>query len=1220
MKLRLLPYCVLFILNLLIPNQGVSQKINAPRQECLKNITSYSYTPPTGETLSSASWSFGDGNTSSSLNPQNVYRSKGAYLVTINATFASGQSRTDTFTIFVHNLPKAKYSFSRLSNFCFNNNGVCILDSSTKAEQGQSLTNTLVVWGDGNFVNNSNPSPGQTSCHQYQMADNYTIKIEVTDIYGCKSTDSRAITIKEQTIANVDVTNEFKDCYTKTVCIKNLSSGKNKNSATYLWTITGSGTDTNRYFSNKRCIDYSKNFTGTVSLKVTDANGCTDEDFAIFKIEIDSIPSSIVLSDSILCYGTKHIANANALMPKLDSYQWSIDDKAASTTLKDGLNFNPKTDGLMPGLHKITLKIKRGNCTRTLNAWIRVIGPVATFGIYNADNCLLFKKTPIDFISDNIYTNRNRTKYSWTIGDPYGYKCTTSRKNKDTGIYCNYGKDYFIRHSFRNPYFVPTIKLVVRDTVNGCYDSTSQTISFSNCNPYILRDSITLCQGDKIEIPSSINDPEKISIDSGKTFQELPYQPDQNLTGTFDVWFTFKRTYPGYTKFINDSLVYIKDSITYRDTIIKKKYLIIYPLNTDSIVFKFRALCHKKTGTVFFTNPKFRAGQTIKINWGDNSIYFNKLTKDTLLDSLVHIYPGGSISGNVIINISNSQGCSFGETFPVKYGYVVNYSNVNPYYCNATTVCPQIRIYDLVANRTLTNQELKGKVRWLLNDSLLADTGNSLCLYIHREGFNKIRIIYDGPEICDDTADFSVFIQNLSAGIANTSRTVFCNELKNFMDSSSILSYPGEGIINYNWDFGTGTFTNPVKNPLKALNTASRTIKVKHTIGTTLGCKDTIEYELKVIGSHPYFVIEDTIACESLEAIFHNLSENCKGYIWEFGDPDGTILPLPDKRDVKFTYDKPGRYTIKLNGYDSFYNPATNATYFCNAVFPDPDYQKDSIRAVVVLPRLKSVIHGPDTLCPNQLAVFTSDTLARYDYNHWFADGFSTNKPQRDTLFATFSSPGIHRLMNTALFNNAAYNTCSDTAFKEVLVLDVNADFDYNDKLSSFVVFFTNKSTPINAAFNWNFGDPVSGMRNFSSETHPSHSYGFDSGTYKVCLIATNLAGCKDTTCKDIKKSDIAALTLFNVFTPGNNDAMNDRYDVHIVGENYYHLLIYDRWGVLVFEGNEDDVPNGQSNWNGRLFNKGVECPSGTYYYLFEYRMENEDQKQLVEGTVTLIR
>ncbi len=91
-----------------------------------------------------------------------------------------------------------------------------------------------------------------------------------------------------------------------------------------------------------------------------------------------------------------------------------------------------------------------------------------------------------------------------------------------------------------------------------------------------------------------------------------------------------------------------------------------------------------------------------------------------------------------------------------------------------------------------------------------------------------------------------------------------------------------------------------------------------------------------------------------------------------------------------------------------------------------------------------------------------------------------------------------------------------------------------------------------------------------------------------------------------------------NVFTI-NGDDLNDAYDIEIKGESEYHLKIFNRWGQMVFEGNQDGMGNDGINWNGRYLNNGNECPEGVYYMDFTYKFGGGKEGHH-KGDVTLIR
>ncbi len=127
----------------------------------------------------------------------------------------------------------------------------------------------------------------------------------------------------------------------------------------------------------------------------------------------------------------------------------------------------------------------------------------------------------------------------------------------------------------------------------------------------------------------------------------------------------------------------------------------------------------------------------------------------------------------------------------------------------------------------------------------------------------------------------------------------------------------------------------------------------------------------------------------------------------------------------------------------------------------------------------------------------------------------------------------------------------------------------------------------------------------------------FTSGQYKLNAIDSNGCVVQDTFKLDVIRCDTNEFTIPNVFTPGF-DSKNDCFDINITGETLYHLTIFNRWGEKLYEQQADDEIGNVNNWNGKINNTGAECPSGTYYYIFEYAFG--DKKQRVEGTIQLIK
>ena len=89
-------------------------------------------------------------------------------------------------------------------------------------------------------------------------------------------------------------------------------------------------------------------------------------------------------------------------------------------------------------------------------------------------------------------------------------------------------------------------------------------------------------------------------------------------------------------------------------------------------------------------------------------------------------------------------------------------------------------------------------------------------------------------------------------------------------------------------------------------------------------------------------------------------------------------------------------------------------------------------------------------------------------------------------------------------------------------------------------------------------------------------------------------------------------VTMPNIFTP-NNDGVNDYFvPVEITHVEEINLVIFNRWGKMVYETN--DVEFG---WDGRS-NEG-DCSDGVYYWILNYRSRNNLQG-IIKGHLTLLR
>ena len=113
------------------------------------------------------------------------------------------------------------------------------------------------------------------------------------------------------------------------------------------------------------------------------------------------------------------------------------------------------------------------------------------------------------------------------------------------------------------------------------------------------------------------------------------------------------------------------------------------------------------------------------------------------------------------------------------------------------------------------------------------------------------------------------------------------------------------------------------------------------------------------------------------------------------------------------------------------------------------------------------------------------------------------------------------------------------------------------------------------------------------------------------CVIASNNNGCFDTACIQIKVRGISTLYVPNTFTP-NDDGINDVFLVPYTNVEKFHLVIFNKWGNLLFETNDINV-----GWDGKYCGEFV--PEGLYVYSIEAIGDDKVTYRKL-GTVTVLR
>ena len=116
----------------------------------------------------------------------------------------------------------------------------------------------------------------------------------------------------------------------------------------------------------------------------------------------------------------------------------------------------------------------------------------------------------------------------------------------------------------------------------------------------------------------------------------------------------------------------------------------------------------------------------------------------------------------------------------------------------------------------------------------------------------------------------------------------------------------------------------------------------------------------------------------------------------------------------------------------------------------------------------------------------------------------------------------------------------------------------------------------------WNLGDSTI----IYDELSFWHTYA-DTGTYTIKYYITNIYGCTDSVINQLTINPVCSVFIPDAFTP-NDDGDNDYFYPSIIGENSYNIKIYNRWGGIIYDEDND-------RWNGLINNNPV--PNGIYAY-----------------------
>ncbi len=223
------------------------------------------------------------------------------------------------------------------------------------------------------------------------------------------------------------------------------------------------------------------------------------------------------------------------------------------------------------------------------------------------------------------------------------------------------------------------------------------------------------------------------------------------------------------------------------------------------------------------------------------------------------------------------------------------------------------------------------------------------------------------------------------------------------------------------------------------------------------------------------------------------------------------------------------------------------------------------------------VSQGCPILCTNFTdgsSIGGGSTIVSWNWN--FGDGSAPVTTENSSH--CFPVSGLYDIKLTAVSNNGCSSSLTKVHLVQVFNIPTAAFTNTPDPATVLdpVITFNNLSSSDVSYWHWDFGDNTSLS---PAVSNPVHDYPAETAaSYMVTLIVHNAEGCYDTTSKNIIIKPEFSFFLPNSFSP-NGDGINDDFFASGVGITGFEMWIFDRWGNLIFHGNElNDKWNGKAN------------------------------------------
>ena len=1228
----------------------------------------------TGPPVLSYLWDFGDGNTSTALNPSHTYLTNGSYVVTLVTISSAGCQDTLRSNPIV--IGGISTDFTAPLSACVNQ-AVTFTGNSSPAPNFSNWT-----FGDGGT------GVGLISSHSYITPGVYTVKL-VNNYANCTDSISKDITINPLPVADFTAPATVSCQPPLTVNFQDITPG----ATSWQWNFgDGSPADLTQNPSHT----YTNYGSYTVTLIVTNIFGCTDTIVKPSFIRIRRAQMSVTGLPERGCipYTIMPVPVINSL-DAVTSWEWDFGDGGSAFVQ------NPTHTYTVQGTYNVKLIITTSTGCRdtlTLNAAVQVgAKPVANFSATPNPVCA---RQPVQFTDLSAPAD----EWLWDFGD--GSTSTLQNPQhifSDTGYfditliaYNNGCPDTIVFNDYI--YVLPPVAriVVVPDCANRLrfsfldfsigaltwewdfgdgspLDNTQNPIhTYAALGNYAVRLVVTngACSDTAIVPVYAIDERSDFIADQtavckiGTINFSTQNINTANITGYF--WDfgdgnTQNTTTPSIAHTYTTAGTYsvslrITDLNGCTSTFIRPNYIRINGPDADFIAGNASGC----TGLVAtFADLSTTDGQNAITNWfwdfGDGN------TQNFTGPPFQHTY---NTIGNFTVKliVTDAAGCRDSLT----QISTVTTSDPIPDFAVDTLSCPG-------AVLTFTNNSLPAGVSsfWDFGDGNTSVVTSPTHSYA-ATGLYTVKLVIQDLLGCSDSLIRTNYIRVALpvADFTMSDSVTSCTPLEVQFNNTSTF------YTSVSWNFGTGQGVSTLNNPIHFFS-APGVYPVKLVVTSPGGCLDSIIRTVRVFDTAGSRINYTPLGgCKPLSISMSALTPGpMVSYFWDFGDGNTLTTTVPNANHIYNSFgsfvprvimEDPSGCIIPLQGADTLLVTGAEANFGVDTAF-FCDY---------------GTVNFIDSTTFN-------DPIVLYSWD--FGDGGTSNLQQPSHLY---NAQGIYNVQLAVQTQGG----CRDTIMKQAVVkvinrplIDINGDsvICINNSILHTGVFLRTDTSAV--SWEWIFPNGVT----YNVQNPPLQLYNV-AGTFNITAYASNSSGCRDTTRQTIVVNPLPTVTLpgqltinagfpvtipatyspntvswiwspatglscANCPTPSAVPRINTFYQVYFTDDNncsntgsiqinvlcgkgnlyipntfspngdgsndfFYprgtglervkFLRIFNRWGEVVFEKKDFPVNNAASGWDGRF--KGQNPKADVYIFQAEVFCENGELLKL-NGNIALI-